>query len=692
MDPEDDLDALVSQYDSVLRDILNKHAPEITRSVQVRPHAPWFSEEIRQARLTRRKFERFWRKQRTEVNRQLFRAQSQVVCDLVDKAKLAYHRSRIEVNGSKDLFSTVNELLGKVSSSPLPDHKDPKELAENFCAFFMNKIFKIRERLDLRNMESEGDEFQDDPASTNIPLLDSFSPTTEDEVRNLVLSLPSKSCALDPIPTTLLKQCLGSLLPVLVSVINKSLLHGHVPTSLKFALVKPLLKKPTLDKDELGNYRPVSNLTYISKLVERIVAVRLRGHMLSNQLLDPNQSAYRQGHSTETVLLKVTNDILTSLDTGHEVLLVLLDLSAAFDTVDHTLLLDRLQTRIGLGASALTWFKSYLQDRHLSVSIAGSSSQHVALEFGVPQGSVLGPVLFTIYTIPLGDVISRCSIPYQLFADDSQLQDSARRGNMRECSSLVTSMEGGIGNVQYWLTRNMLAMNATKTDMANFVGARSLGSIPAITIDGVRIQSASCVKDLGAWLDQDMSMQTQIKMTCKAAYAWLYKIGRIRKFLNKKSAERLVHALVTSRLDSNNGLLYGLPAKTLAPLQRVQNMAARMVCRQGKFDHVTPLLKNLHWLPIKARIEYKILCVVHKTVNGIGPQYLRDLLRETKGRTRSSTSGHLHVMRSKSRYGDRTFSKCGPSLWNNLPVELRTLPENTFRRQLKARLFSQVFQ
>ncbi|XP_064645923.1 uncharacterized protein LOC135499188 [Lineus longissimus] len=243
----------------------------------------------------------------------------------------------------------------------------------------------------------------------------------------------------------------------------------------------------------------------------------------------------------------------------------------------------------------------------------------------------------------------RCSIPYQLFADDNQLLKSARRGDESQCTALVTSMEDGIRNIKTWLSKNMLALNAPKTDMANFVSARGSGSIPGINIDGVWIQCSKCVKDLGAWLEGDMSMRMQVKMTCKAAVASLYKIGRIRKFLDKRSAERLVQAFITSRLDSNNGILYGLPDTTLAPLQRVQNMAARLICRAKKFDHVTPLLKELHWLPIKARIEFKVLCVIHKSLNGVGPEYLNDLLLETEGRTRSATFKTLQVKRTRSR-------------------------------------------
>ena len=185
-------------------------------------------------------------------------------------------------------------------------------------------------------------------------------------------------------------------------------------------------------------------------------------------------------------------------------------------------------------------------------------------------------------------------------------------------------------------------------------------------------------------------METQVKMVCKAAYAKLYKIGRIRKFLDRKS-ERFVHALVISRLDTHNAVLYGLPDKTLAPMQRVLNSAARVVCRRSRFDRITPLLRELHWLPVRARVNYKILTLAHKVVNGGGPGYLSSFLQPTVGRTRSTTFRSLQAKRTRTKFGDRSFSACAPRLWNNLPLSLRALPELQFKKQLKTHLFCESF-
>ena len=176
-------------------------------------------------------------------------------------------------------------------------------------------------------------------------------------------------------PTWLLKECVTDLVPAITSIINASIKLSHVPSSFKVAHIKPLIKKPSLDQDILKNYRPVSNLTFISKILEKVVLKQLEDHMLNNQLMDEFQSVYRTKHSTETALLKVQSDVLSALDKeGSIVVMIMLDLSAAFDTIDHEFLLSRLRDMFGIQDQALVWIRSYLSDRLQRVNIKGTLS------------------------------------------------------------------------------------------------------------------------------------------------------------------------------------------------------------------------------------------------------------------------------------------------------------------------------
>ena len=252
----------------------------------------------------------------------------------------------------------------------IPEHSSAEELANRFSCFFKEKIDKIRDNLpDCSDINLEI--AQSPPVST----LNVLRNTTEEEVWKIICKSPAKSCMLDPIPTWLIKESRSELLPVMTNIINSSLRSSQVPKSMKSAIVTPLLKNSTLDPDILKNYRPVSNLSYISKLLERVVAGRLTDYMTENNLHEHLQSAYKPGHSTETALVKVQNDILTSIDQHGVVILVMLDLSAAFDTIDHDILFSRMENTLGITGQALAWFKSYLSGRTLRIKIDKSFSE-----------------------------------------------------------------------------------------------------------------------------------------------------------------------------------------------------------------------------------------------------------------------------------------------------------------------------
>ena len=240
----------------------------------------------------------------------------------------------------------------------------------------------------------------------------SFSLVSHEDVAKILSSAPMKSCPLDPLPAKVFKRVGANLLPVLTKIVNSSLSTGEVPTVFKEAMIKPILKKANLDKELLTNHRPVSNLTFVSKLIERVVSGQLANHLEENMLSEKYQSVYRQHHSTETTLTAVLNGLLIALDQKRAVFLVLLDLSAAFDTVDHNILLERL--RIGLHDVAHKWMASYLSHLHQYVSIDGSKSDSQELVRGVLQGSVLGSILFSIYTLPLGDIVKKHQMSYHL--------------------------------------------------------------------------------------------------------------------------------------------------------------------------------------------------------------------------------------------------------------------------------------
>ena len=223
--------------------------------------------------------------------------------------------------------------------------------------------------------------------------LSEFQSVTVNEIEKLIKNSPNKSCELDPIPTDLVKKCGRVLAPVITRIINASLRLGVVPQVCKKAVIHPTLKKAGLDQECLKNYRPISNLPYLSKLLEKIVFSQLTTYLQDNNLFDSFQSAYKPGHSVETLLVNLTDIVFRELDSGNITALIMLDMSSAFDTVDHAILIQRLRY-LGIKGTVLDWFISYLCDRSHYVRIGDSASCKTMTKFGVPQGSVGGPLLF----------------------------------------------------------------------------------------------------------------------------------------------------------------------------------------------------------------------------------------------------------------------------------------------------------
>lgn len=329
------------------------------------------------------------------------------------------------------------------------------------------------------------------------------------------------------------------------------------------------------------NFRPVSNLSFISKLLEKVVDLRLEQHLQSNALHEHLQSAYRKSHSTETALIKIKNDITESMDKGLVSVLVMLDSSAAFDTIDHKIVLSRLKNQFGIRDTALKWFESYLSYRFQKVSINGEISDPALLEFGVPQGSVLGPKLYTMYTKPMGAIIKSHNLDYHFYADDTQIYVSFNPLNVSATRSVIENIECCISDINLWMTSNKLKLNGDKTDVMLFTSSHSLRKFRNVSLvaDEVLINSVSEVKTLGVYLDSSLNMDTHVNHICKQAYFQLRNIGQIRRYLAKNATISLINGLVTSKLDYCNSLMYGLSEAQLRKLQRVQNTAARIITR-----------------------------------------------------------------------------------------------------------------
>ena len=379
--------------------------------------------------------------------------------------------------------------------------------------------------------------------------------------------------------------------------------------------------------------------------------------------------------------------------------MVLLDLTAAFDTVSHPKLLSTLRQRIGLQGTAFQWISSYLTDRVQTVCVNGLCSPSSVLSCGVPQGSVLGPLLFTVYTSPLGDIARRHGISAHMYADDTQLYipvDASAKPDV-----VCAQMEACIADLRSWMSKNCLKLNDTKTEVICFTTPQSSINPTdySVRVGTNEVLPSRSVKNLGVMLDQRLQMDEFIVKTCQGCFLQLRDISAIRNSLTDDAAAQIVHALVTSRMDYCNSLLAGCQQQHLAKLQRVQNMSARVVLgrRSGLFDDSQSRLQHLHWLPIAQRISYKILLLTFKCLHRHAPGYLHGQIYEYVPPRELRTDGALLLSAPRTHprtsFGQRTFKETSHRLWNSLLTrECRMMPTTeTFKARLKTELFTRAF-
>ena len=313
----------------------------------------------------------------------------------VKAAKTNYISNLVSKNSNKPqvLFNVLDSIINPRDVSPIVPSLT---LCQDFQTFFIGKITALRSAHPLTAL---------DPISPPLTTtFGQFEPISIALLRDIITHLRPTSCPSDCIPSHLLKEVFDSVGTSILLFMNTCLSSGHVPAAFKHAVVQPLLKKKNLDPSDLSNFRPISQLPFLSKALEKVVYLQLQSFLTSHGIHDIFQSGFRTGHSTETALLRVFNDLLLNADVGSPAVLVLLDLTAAFDTVDHPTLLHRLENSVGVTGTALQWFKSYLTDRTFSVKLGDHTSTTAPLTCGVPQGSILGPLLFLLYILPLGPI------------------------------------------------------------------------------------------------------------------------------------------------------------------------------------------------------------------------------------------------------------------------------------------------
>ena len=672
-------EALLSIFNSTCTGILDSVAPYGHKKAKKASHKPWLNDTTRALRRLCRRAERKWHKDKLHVSLDILRSCLLDYQRAVNTAKSSYFSNIVSTNSHKPqvLFNIFNSLTNpRDVSSIVPS----LTLCINFQTFFISKIAELR---------AAHSSLAPDPTnSTCLATFTHFEPISLSALTEVVMHLRPSNCPSDCIPPRLLKEVFGAIGPSVCELINSCLTSGSVPLPFKHAIVHPLLKKKNLDTSNFSNFRPISQLPFLSKVLEKVVYAQLQSFLIANGLHETFQSGFKPGHSTESALLRVFNDLILTVDNGNPAALILLDLSAAFDTVDHQILLFRLEHLVGISGSVLTWFQSYLSERTFSVHIGDFASPPAPLSCGVPQGSILGPILFLLYILPLGPILQKHNMAFHCYADDVQIYLPLNNISNDPFQPLLNCIQ----DIKTWMDTNFLTLNENKTEIIIFDAPPSL---PLHSLGLLKSNVCSSARNLGFILDSNFKLDKHISSVVKTSFFQLRVISKVKPFLPKKQLEMLIHALISSRLDYCNSLYIGIDQSQLQRLQLVQNSAARLLTSTKKRDHISPVLASLHWLPVKFRVEFKVLLFVFKSLHGLSPSYLKDLIHPyvPPRVLRSADKSLLQTLSANKRTrGDRAFAVAGPDLWNLLPLQIRSAESiGTFKSLLKTNLFSIAF-
>ena len=319
-------------------------------------------------------------------------------------------------------------------------------------------------------------------------------------------------------------------------------------------------------------------------MLEKVVLEQLQVHLDLNDITEKFQSGFKSRHSTETALLKIFNDLLLTVDSGSSAALVLLDLTAAFDTVDHQILLSRLELCVGITGNVLKWFKSYLSKRTFSVNLGQYSSAAAPLFCGVPQGSILSPILFALYLLPLGSIFKKHNI------SSFHLQIYLPLNSNKESTNALSNC---LKDVKTWLELNFLSLNNNKTEIIVFGKSELLDGIDNV-LGPLASYSRPSVRNLGVIFDNGFKFNKQISSVVKTSFFQLRLLAKVKPYLPPKDFERVIHLFIMSRLDYCNSLYFGVDQCLLRRLQLVQNAAACLLTGKRQYDHITPVLASLH--------------------------------------------------------------------------------------------------
>lgn len=674
-----DVNILVPAFSNIVLKLFDLHAPLKTTKFKDPPQ-PWLTDTVKSMIKIRDNYHTKYRALKSNSLRTCYKEMKHLVIAAIISEKKAYFKEHINnnVKNPKKLWKNLKHTIlpNKKGSELPPTFNDPDLINSHFLNVPGEKHVSISQlSFYEHHRHCSGNMF-------------SLVPVSEDIVMTVIRGLKSNAMGVDGISIEMIFMTLPESLKAITSIINKSITSGTFPEQWKVALVKPIPKNN--NPISCNDLRPISLLPCMSKILEKVVSLQLTKFLEDKNILPNVQSGFRKGHSTSTALLDVVDSLLAGQDCGMISILVLLDFSRAFDSINTSLLISKL-SYYGFDMQTVKWFHSYLKNRYQLVQLSnGTRSTLQPVPQGVPQGSILGPILFILYSSDIIRAINHCN--FHLYADDLQLYISTHTSNL---DIAVEKMNSDLCRISDWSRNNSLVINPQKSKYM-FIGTRqklqNLQNYTAnISVDGALVERVSEAKNLGLTMDSSLHFEKHVSESVRNCFYRLRLLYKIRSYLSESVRITLCESLVLSKLNYCD-TVYGpcLLSRTTKLIQRVQNACARFCFHVPPRSHITPFLNSSNLLKMEARRKLHLASLLFGVIAEQRPKYLFEKLtwaRSNSKYPRRMCTPIFETPHHKSTAFRGSFKFAASKCWNIIPPPMRAVKNvYMFRKVLKKQL------
>lgn len=674
---ENDIDIKIKLFNDFISYLFDIHAP--VKQVRVtKPRAPWLTSNLKLIMKERDRALQKYKRTHSNNDWSRYKELRNYTLTMVRSEKKGFLKSVCLKNNSKNTWGALKAL--NVCSNKevnIPEElADPNEI-NNYFASFVQSV--------NNNCDNKIEYYNDNLLNLNISF--SFSLTSVKEVNTILHNIKTDAIGIDGISSTMLKYCSPFIDKFITHIINCCIEKKYFPHMWKVAVGKPLPKKN--DPSALSDLRVISVLPAISKIFERILYDQVYNYFILNKLLPDSQCGFRKGYSTTTALAVVTNDLLEAFDKGLVSVLVLLDFSKAFDTINHKLICAKLKF-YGFDQSSVAMISSYLEGRSQKISVNNKFSTNLNILSGVPQGSILGPLLFIIYTADILCSISNCKV--QAYADDTVLYSHFAIENTATAGDLI-NLE--LDKIRTLSIEHNLNLNSSKSNLMLF-GAKNkvnaIKNILNINIDGTTLPIVNKAKSLGVTFDSDMRFKSHIKNLMQKSFSSLKLIYACRHILNFNLRKMLCESLVLSHFNYCD-VVFGfcIDEYDKRRIQKVQNSCCRIIFGLRKYDRISHKIKECKWLNMNNRRVHHLCTFVHKIVtNPESSLFLRSkfIKRSTINRRNIRFKNKFTMPQHQTAMFRRSFIFNAITTYNLIPDQFKAFNINKFKYKIKICLLS----